>query len=684
MKKILLCAAFIAVSFTSIAQVGIGTTTPHDSAVLDISSTSKGLLIPRMTTAQRNQIAAVEGLMVYVMGDVGAGVAGSFMYYDGENWRELFRADLTIPEIISLGEGKDDLYENSGAQQVVYTILVNTDITGEITYFLKGRGDTKTELLSFDEINKNEVILKADPDYEFQEIYDFEVKAVSAAGKSSLWKPVTFSILPINEPASFSSDPSFTVDENQTSIGSVKATDPEDATLSYSISDTDTDTETGTGTELEIDDSGAITFADAPNFETDAKSYTAIVTVTDGHVPNDTTQEIIVTLGDVNEPAVFSSTASDFSFTANENQISIGSVTATDPEDATLSYSITGNELEIDDSGIITFKVEPDFETDDQLYTATVIVTDETNVTRKDITVTLANVNEPPVARDDAKTVISNDIAEPNITIINVISNDEDVDDGDVLRLTNVSYTGTGSVESNDHSISYTRAHDFNGTENITYTVSDGGELTDQGSLEITVVHTIQSNMSSRHWMDRNLGALQVATNPRDADSYGNRYQWGRGNDGHESQVSGTSSTIQQDNTSTHGDFITIESGDWLAAVDDFRWMKQHGAKGAYDPCPAKFRVPTWNEIGVELHYYNLINVLKFSLAGMRKYEDGIVEFASIRGLYWTSKADGEGARAFYIQAQSEEDNDYANFEIATWAFPRANGFTVRCIQEEN
>jgi hypothetical protein len=184
--------------------------------------------------------------------------------------------------------------------------------------------------------------------------------------------------------------------------------------------------------------------------------------------------------------------------------------------------------------------------------------------------------------------------------------------------------------------------------------------------------------------MDRNLGALQVATNPRDADSYGNRYQWGRGNDGHESQVSGTSSTIQQDNTSTHGDFITIESGDWLAAVDDFRWMKQHGAKGAYDPCPAKFRVPTWNEIGVELHYYNLINVLKFSLAGMRRYDNGIVEFASNRGLYWTSKGDGEGARAFYIQAQSEEDNDYANFEIATWAFPRANGFTVRCIQEEN
>ena len=121
MKKILLCAAFIAVSFTSIAQLGIGTNDPHASAALEISSTSKGLLIPRMTTAQRDAIdEPVEGLMVYVKGAVG--VAGSFMYFDGDNWRELFRADLTIPEIISAGEGKDDLYAVSYTHLTLPTI----------------------------------------------------------------------------------------------------------------------------------------------------------------------------------------------------------------------------------------------------------------------------------------------------------------------------------------------------------------------------------------------------------------------------------------------------------------------------------------------------------------------------------------------------------------------------------
>src|SRR6202008_5176342 len=47
-------------------NVGIGTTTPDASAVLDVTSTSKGMLVPRMTTAQRTAIAApTNGLLVY-------------------------------------------------------------------------------------------------------------------------------------------------------------------------------------------------------------------------------------------------------------------------------------------------------------------------------------------------------------------------------------------------------------------------------------------------------------------------------------------------------------------------------------------------------------------------------------------------------------------------------------------
>jgi hypothetical protein len=54
------------VSFYSFAQTGIGTTTPDASAKLDISSTTKGLLAPRMTAAQKTAILLpANGLLIY-------------------------------------------------------------------------------------------------------------------------------------------------------------------------------------------------------------------------------------------------------------------------------------------------------------------------------------------------------------------------------------------------------------------------------------------------------------------------------------------------------------------------------------------------------------------------------------------------------------------------------------------
>ena len=47
-------------------NVGIGTTTPNANAILEMQSTTQGVLVPRMTTIQRNAIAAPsEGLLVY-------------------------------------------------------------------------------------------------------------------------------------------------------------------------------------------------------------------------------------------------------------------------------------------------------------------------------------------------------------------------------------------------------------------------------------------------------------------------------------------------------------------------------------------------------------------------------------------------------------------------------------------
>ena len=59
--------AFLLITTVSIqAQVGIGTTTPAATAQLDVSSTTKGFLPPRMTTTQRDAISSpATGLVIF-------------------------------------------------------------------------------------------------------------------------------------------------------------------------------------------------------------------------------------------------------------------------------------------------------------------------------------------------------------------------------------------------------------------------------------------------------------------------------------------------------------------------------------------------------------------------------------------------------------------------------------------
>lgn len=65
MKKNLLLTVLL-FSTALFSQVGINTTTPDPSSMLDITATDKGMLIPRMTEAQRDAITTpAESLIIY-------------------------------------------------------------------------------------------------------------------------------------------------------------------------------------------------------------------------------------------------------------------------------------------------------------------------------------------------------------------------------------------------------------------------------------------------------------------------------------------------------------------------------------------------------------------------------------------------------------------------------------------
>jgi len=79
-----LIISLTSIGLTTSAQVSINTTTADSSAILDIQSTDRGVLIPRMTTAQRNMISSpAMGLLVFDTNSEG------FWFFNGSSWEDL-------------------------------------------------------------------------------------------------------------------------------------------------------------------------------------------------------------------------------------------------------------------------------------------------------------------------------------------------------------------------------------------------------------------------------------------------------------------------------------------------------------------------------------------------------------------------------------------------------------------
>lgn len=191
-------------------------------------------------------------------------------------------------------------------------------------------------------------------------------------------------------------------------------------------------------------------------------------------------------------------------------------------------------------------------------------------------------------------------------------------------------------------------------------------------------------------WMDRNLGATQVATSSTDAASYGDLYQWGRAADGHEKRNSVTTTTlatiaVPDSGNLWHGKYITT-SADWLSSQDDNLW---EGINGSNNPCPSGYRVPTSVEWEAERNnggtgYWGtgsfqnnstgaFESALKLPTAGYRAYTTGSLGDEGVRGDYWSSTVNGSGViRLLFLSTVST---------VANTSF-RANGYAVRCIKD--
>jgi hypothetical protein len=121
-------------------SVGIGTTTPSPSAQLDITSTTKGILIPRMTQAERDLLAPVQGLLVYNTS------SNSFQYHTGSSWTNLTSSGIVsgtpnkIPKFVGLWGLSPGLMTDNAAGIAINNTNANPDASAllDMTSTAKG------------------------------------------------------------------------------------------------------------------------------------------------------------------------------------------------------------------------------------------------------------------------------------------------------------------------------------------------------------------------------------------------------------------------------------------------------------------------------------------------------------------------------------------------------------------
>ena len=207
----------------------------------------------------------------------------------------------------------------------------------------------------------------------------YTATVTASDGTNSTTQDITVNVTNQNDNSPiFTSEATFSAAENQTAIGTVVATDADGDSITYSIS----------GSDITINSSsGVIAFASAPDYET-TTSYSATVTASDG--TNSTTQDITVNVTNENDaPKISNSNV----FSIDENQRDVGQIIASDDDEDSLTYSISGSDFTISDSGVISFTFDPDYETQN-IFQETVTVSDSVNASTQVITVNVNNLND--------------------------------------------------------------------------------------------------------------------------------------------------------------------------------------------------------------------------------------------------------------------------------------------------
>ena len=370
---------------------------------------------------------------------------------------------FTSPASVGANENQNLLYTAQATDSVDYT-------NGVVTYDLDAGGDAG--LLQIDSASGAVTLKEGNLDFDGKTGYSFTVRAVDASGNVTL-KAVTVNVTDLDDVAPvFASVTNVIAVENQDLLYTAQALDSIESTdgiVHYALRP---GLDAGL---LDIDGtSGAVTLKNGNLDYEGQREYRFTVVALDA---SGNAREQLVTVSVANIDEVAPAFSSGTTASADENQNLLYTAQASDNVDYTnrvVGYTLDGSGdaslLRIDGvSGAVTLaEGNLDFESKAS-YTFTVVARDETgNASTRTVTVSVADLNESPVAANAGATTAEDTVLRGQLPGYA----DPDGDHADYFRVSPPQY---GSVEiAMNGSYVYTPAQDFFGSDSFTYSIEDG------------------------------------------------------------------------------------------------------------------------------------------------------------------------------------------------------------------
>ncbi|PYF83297.1 VCBS repeat-containing protein/autotransporter-associated beta strand protein [Marinomonas alcarazii] len=396
------------------------------------------------------------------------------------------------PVITSGATGSVD--ENAATSTVIYRATATDAESDSLTYSLSG---ADAALLNIN-ATTGEVTLKESADYETKSSYSFNVIATDdGAGNLTDTQAVTVSVADVNEAPVIISGNTGSVNENaatSTVIYTATATDADNDSLTYSLSGTD-------AALLNINaTTGVVTLKESADYETKS-SYSFNVIVTDNGTGNLTdAQGVIVSVADVNDAPVITSGSTGNVIENATTSTVIYTATATDADNDSLAYSLSGTDaalLNINAStGAVTLKNSADYETKSS-YSFNVIVTDNGTGSLTDtqaVTVSVTDVNEAPVITSGSTGSVNENAATSTVIYTATAT---DVDNGSLTYSLSGTDAALLNINATTGEVTLKASANYQAKSSYSFTVTatdNGADTFNSGNLSVSKAIVVNVN----------------------------------------------------------------------------------------------------------------------------------------------------------------------------------------------